>query len=283
MDSNIIGTQITKYRKSAGLTQEELGRAVGVSTQAVSRWECGGAPDVALLPAIADKLEVTVDALFGREGGEVNDIQKTVLQWARTVPKGKMTEEMNRLLWTIVGRMPSAEGENKLLPYLESCEGVDAHGEKWLMCSSLVDSYGIYFGVNAEDMAFSTVFPEPERGYAAYFSDHDAYRKLFAVLAEPGSLEMLCYMLSRKPMSYSPDALAKVIGLDAEKVSELLERMEELRIVSSFDVAMPDRPIKVYLVRAGDVFVPLMYLSRCMMQQGGYNYVSVNTREEPLL
>ena len=68
MDNNLIGAQITKFRKAAGLTQEELGRAAGVSTQAVSRWECGGTPDVALLPAIADKLGVTIDALFGKIG-----------------------------------------------------------------------------------------------------------------------------------------------------------------------------------------------------------------------
>ncbi len=41
MDNKLIGEQITRYRKERGLTQEELGRAVGVSTQAVSRWENG--------------------------------------------------------------------------------------------------------------------------------------------------------------------------------------------------------------------------------------------------
>ena len=50
MNENLIGSQIAKYRKESGLTQEELGRTVGVSTQAVSRWECGGTPDVLLLP-----------------------------------------------------------------------------------------------------------------------------------------------------------------------------------------------------------------------------------------
>ena len=49
MNDHLIGIQISQFRKAAGLTQEELGEAVGISGQAVSRWECGGAPDVALL------------------------------------------------------------------------------------------------------------------------------------------------------------------------------------------------------------------------------------------
>lgn len=76
MTKNILGEQISKFRKEAGLTQEELGKAVGVSTQAVSRWECGGMPDIELLPAIADRLHVSIDALFGREGGEAFDLKK---------------------------------------------------------------------------------------------------------------------------------------------------------------------------------------------------------------
>ena len=38
MNEHFIGIQISKFRKEAGLTQEELGEAVGVSGQAVSRW-----------------------------------------------------------------------------------------------------------------------------------------------------------------------------------------------------------------------------------------------------
>ena len=64
MDNNLLGEQIAKYRKAAGLTQDELGKAVGISAQAVSRWECGGAPDITLLPDISARLGVTIDALF---------------------------------------------------------------------------------------------------------------------------------------------------------------------------------------------------------------------------
>ena len=45
-----IGKQIKKYRTAKGLTQEQLGELVGVTTQAVSKWERGSVPDAELLP-----------------------------------------------------------------------------------------------------------------------------------------------------------------------------------------------------------------------------------------
>ena len=63
-----MGEIIREMRKSKGLTQEALAQAMGVSIQAVSKWETGQSlPDVTLLPAIADYFNIPVDALFGRE------------------------------------------------------------------------------------------------------------------------------------------------------------------------------------------------------------------------
>ena len=51
--SQIIGKNIAEFRKGRALTQEQLGDAVGVTGQAVSKWENGGMPDAYLLPDIA--------------------------------------------------------------------------------------------------------------------------------------------------------------------------------------------------------------------------------------
>lgn len=64
---SIIGQQIKKYRMAKGITQEQLGQQLSVTTQAVSKWECGGTPDAELLPSLSDALGVSIDALFGRE------------------------------------------------------------------------------------------------------------------------------------------------------------------------------------------------------------------------
>ena len=58
-----IGSYIKKYRTAKGITQEQLGELVGVTTQAVSKWERGGTPDAELLPRLAEVLEVSIVSL----------------------------------------------------------------------------------------------------------------------------------------------------------------------------------------------------------------------------
>ena len=59
---------IIQYRRALGLTQEALAQQLGVTNQAVSKWESGqSCPDIALLPKLADLFGITIDELFGRE------------------------------------------------------------------------------------------------------------------------------------------------------------------------------------------------------------------------
>ena len=61
-----LGKRIAMLRKEKGLTQEQLAEKVGVSAQAVSKWENDiSCPDITLLPLLADILGVTVDELLG--------------------------------------------------------------------------------------------------------------------------------------------------------------------------------------------------------------------------
>ena len=62
-----IGRQIAKLRKENNITQEELAKNLDVSAQAVSKWENGGAPDVEMMPRIADYFDVSIDYLFDRK------------------------------------------------------------------------------------------------------------------------------------------------------------------------------------------------------------------------
>ena len=69
MNTEKIALQIIALRKAKGLTQSDLGERVGVSFQAVSKWERGETlPDIAVLPDLAKVLETSIDNIL--LGGE---------------------------------------------------------------------------------------------------------------------------------------------------------------------------------------------------------------------
>ena len=76
-----IGANIKKLRTENNITQDALATAIGVTPQAISRWESeGGYPDIELLPALADFFSVSVDELIGyrlsEREKELADIKK---------------------------------------------------------------------------------------------------------------------------------------------------------------------------------------------------------------
>ena len=61
-----LGNNIRQLRRRDKRTQEALAEALGVTSQAVSRWESGGSyPDMNLIPSIANYFGVSIDELFG--------------------------------------------------------------------------------------------------------------------------------------------------------------------------------------------------------------------------
>lgn len=60
-----LGAKIRELRKKRGISQEVLAQYLGVTFQAVSKWENGTAmPDVTLIPALASFFGVSTDELF---------------------------------------------------------------------------------------------------------------------------------------------------------------------------------------------------------------------------
>ncbi|MBQ4509669.1 MAG: helix-turn-helix transcriptional regulator [Clostridia bacterium] len=64
-----IGEKIKLLRKQNKITQDELANVLGVTAQAISRWEnCASDPDIDLIPSIANFFGVSIDELFGYHG-----------------------------------------------------------------------------------------------------------------------------------------------------------------------------------------------------------------------
>ena len=63
-----LGKRIAANRKRLGLTQDALAEKLGITAQAISKWENDlSCPDITMLPKLAEIFGISTDALLGRE------------------------------------------------------------------------------------------------------------------------------------------------------------------------------------------------------------------------
>ena len=282
--ANVLSERIAGLRKERGLTQEQLGQSVGVSAQAVSKWENGRATDVELLPTLADRLGVTIDALFGRKEGEAVDFHQTAARWIHAVPNEQRFDQICRLFWTLAKNMVDTIDMPDIgyLGHAILMEEDPDMSNVWAMSRVRLES-GLMLSLHAEDLSFATVWPEPEDGYDAHFAPMDEYRALFSVLSRPGCLEVLEYLYSRPYRHYVPETVAHALSLPVAEIQGLLDGLLELKILQKTELELVEGLTNSYSRRNEDsTLVPFLYLARCMMQAGGYLF-NIGGTEKALL
>ena len=137
-----IGEKIKQFRARDERTQSDLATAIGVSCQAVSRWESGGGyPDLQLMPAIANYFHVTIDELFGYHGDREEKIEE-ILNKARDMlsneryirQKGSMSEKVGECVQMLRSAAEEFPSEPEILLQLARALykwGWHKYGAKW--------------------------------------------------------------------------------------------------------------------------------------------------------
>lgn len=136
MEQIYFGERIASLRKARGMTQEALARKLGITNQAVSKWESDQCcPDIMQLPALADIFDISMDALFGRQKHALPEQQE---QEPLTVI-GELPWEDNDDLHAVcfIGHklvryqdIPSLGGKRERFSYSFSCLGFDKAGPR---------------------------------------------------------------------------------------------------------------------------------------------------------
>ena len=107
-----IGTTIKKLRRDKNITQEQLAELLGVSTNAVSQWECDKtAPDISHLPVLANIFEVSADVLLEidiAKSKKQTEIKEFTAKCAELHSQGK-TEERLKLCRGMQKKYPNDE------------------------------------------------------------------------------------------------------------------------------------------------------------------------------
>ncbi|MCH5193470.1 MAG: helix-turn-helix transcriptional regulator [Oscillospiraceae bacterium] len=106
----LFGENLKKLRKGNDLTQEQLADILGVSPQAVSRWEIGTTyPDITMLPTIANYFDVTLDDLIGMDKiKEESSTEKIFDEYRVNFSKGRVDKNIE-LLREALKRYPKNE------------------------------------------------------------------------------------------------------------------------------------------------------------------------------
>jgi len=171
-----LGEKIKELRKRDGRKQEDLAVALGVSNQAVSRWEKDGSyPDMEMIPAIANYFGVTIDELFGYENARDKKIDAIVKQIkemnARNNGVDINIDECLSLARQAMVEFPANERIMLCLAEVLYNAGYVRYGEYHLI----------------DDEGYNVYDIERHRGYAEWKEAIVIYEKLLKTL-EPGEM-----------------------------------------------------------------------------------------------
>lgn len=248
------------------LTQEQLGKLVGVSYQAVGKWEKGGAPDVELLPILSRQLGVTIDVLFDMDGGEQVDPVDAVGRWLRGFPAKERLDRFCRLIWQSMEYFIPVDVILPDMSYPQSCKIDVGDGNFQLFLSQILVGGGMLLDVHAEDLSFVTLWPKPKGGWAQWLAPKDEYRKLFSLLAKPGCLELLGYLYLQNKDWFSAGVVLKQLKIPKEDVENLLNELVEQNMLSSMELKIESGKVKAYKITEPVKLIPFLMLGRTLMQ-----------------
>lgn len=243
MDST-FNANLRRIRKEKGITQEQLAEAVGVSAQAVSKWELSSFPDAALLPNIADKLGVTIDELFGRKNENIS-IYDRVMEHIRTASFEKCFDEAFSICRAIIMAKCGCPKFEPVIPEILNSE-FDQH-------SRLNFKEGFMEARINGDLQYVFLFPEPKCGYDKVLKYDERYVKLFGVLAKPNALKALYFLAGRDgTMFFKKDTLMHELGISSENAKEIISAFCDIGLIWEATLNGGDSSEKIY-----------QYISRC--------------------
>ena len=274
----MLGEQIKNFRRRKGITQEELGKIIGVTTQAVSNWERGGVPDAQLLPAIADALDVSLDMLFGRSS--VKKLEEEISDELLSVGAKKGFERAFTLLYAI------SMGLSGLTSVRDSFnfDVLSAMGRQEALryyTRASVDEGTFDIRLNT-DFRYFFLMPEPHKGLRACLGSPDELAKTFALLADKDILNIIGYMYSRLNTPVSLAMIATNTHMDIKKAERLMDKMAERQMVNCAVVETENGDVKAYCFINETIIMPMLCFAAELTDTDFINMGAMFRRTKPL-
>ncbi len=200
-----ISQKIIGLRKAAGLTQEQLGDKLGISGQAVSKWERGEAmPDILILSDLCDALGTTLDSLLRGKHAESPQIIGDFCEFAM---KNGRAETVRQAISRMMNRDIVVSRNDKLSICLENGKNV-----------LVSDPLGMGFVMSGTDFADYCLKMDSARinNLLKLFADETVFAVIKIIAKNPATVDEICAEM----------------GLEKVKIQKILLELSNFAVIA---------------------------------------------------
>ena len=179
-----ISQKIIELRKAAGLTQEQLGERLGISGQAVSKWERGEAmPDILILPDLCGALGTTLDSLLGGKHAECPENPQIIGDFCEFAMKNGRAETVRQAISRMMNQDVVALRNDELSICLENGRNV-----------LVSDPLGMGFVMSGTDFADYCMKMDRTRinNLISLFSDETVFDVIKIIVKNTATVDEIC-------------------------------------------------------------------------------------------
>ncbi len=276
-----LSQNIKRLRTAKGLTQEQLANTLGVSAQAISKWETSDTyPDGALLVPLASALDVSLDELFDHSAPSMRDLSFRIRTLLHDTPNEAHFSTLRDLCWQIEKGLFNCHNE----PGRGFCEDYDAHELDNQKHSSYILEHNGFTHVSNGRAPFFLLFPTDGKALSEVIGDGEEMRAVFEALSDRDTMRALLHLL-RLPERYVFEAplLAHECDIAEEKLPAVIASLKKLGVIGKREVELDGEPCALYTSFPSHLSIALLLIVHEMFYRGGYCYQKHYRANSPYL
>lgn len=271
-----LSGNIKRLRLEKNLTQEQLATKLGVSAQAVSKWETSETyPDGALLIPLANALEVSLDELFGNESVTMADISSKIVKLIHITEATERFNVARDIGWQIERGLFNCRMEIE-----KKYDPSEIKNQK--NASYILDDNGFTIVSNGKEPFFS-VFPQPAEGYGHFLNDKDALQKIFAALSHTSTMTALIYLYHKNEnYVFESAVLERDCEIANDQINAVIENLLTLKLIWEQELTINGESRVLYYSRPSHKLLAVLLMTREIGYKGAYSLQS-HIRNTPFI
>lgn len=271
-----LSGNIKRLRLERNLTQEQLATKLGVSAQAVSKWETSETyPDGTLLVPLAKALDISLDELFDNDSVSMADISRRIISLIHNTDAKERFNVARDIGWQIERGLFNCrmEIEKKYDPN-------EIKNQK--NASYILDDNGFTIVSNGKEPFFS-VFPQPKEGFGHFLNTKEDLQRIFTALSDENTMKALIYLYhNTENYVFESTVLAENCKIQNDQIRKVLDDLLMLKIIWKHEITINGEKRTLYYSRPDHKLIALFLITKEICYNGGYNMQS-HDRNTPFL